>query len=43
MEKQEQRITALRTAIEEGLASGCVGDFDSKANLQEMKARKHIK
>ena len=43
MEKQEQRIVALRTDIEEGLTSGCVEDFDSKAYLQEMKARKYGK
>ena len=39
LEDQEQRIAALRTAIEEGMTSGCVEDFDSKAYLQEMKAR----
>jgi len=43
LEDQEQRISVLRTAIEEGLTSGCVEDFDSKAYLQEMKARKHGK
>ena len=41
LEDQEQKIAALRTAIEEGLTSGCVEDFDSKAYLQEMKVRKH--
>ena len=30
LEDQEQRIAALRTAIEEGMTSGCVDDFDSK-------------
>jgi prophage antirepressor-like protein len=30
LEDQEQRIAALRTAIEEGMTSGCVEDFDSK-------------
>lgn len=43
LEDQEQRIASLRTAIEEGLTSGCVEDFDSKTYLQEMKARKHGK
>ena len=43
LEDQEQRIAALRTAIEEGMTSGSVEDFDSKAYLQEMKARKHGK
>ncbi len=43
LEDQEQRMAALRTAIQEGLTSGCVEDFDSKAYLQKMKARKHGK
>jgi antitoxin ParD1/3/4 len=43
LEDQEQKMTALRAAIEEGLASGYVEDFDSKNFLQEMKARKHGK
>ncbi len=43
LEDQEQRMAALRTAIQEGLTSDCVEDFDSKAFLQEMKARKHGK
>ena len=43
LEDQEQRMAALRTAIQEGLTSGCVEDFDSKAYIQEMKARKHGK
>lgn len=43
LEDQEQKMIALRSAIEEGLASGFVDDFDSKAYLQEMKARKHGK
>ena len=41
LEEQEQKIVALRSAIEEGMASGFVEDFDAKAYLQEMKARKH--
>jgi antitoxin ParD1/3/4 len=41
LEEQEQKIVALRSAIEEGMASGFVEDFDAKAYLQEMKARKN--
>ena len=41
LEEQEQKIIALRSAIEEGMASGFVEDFDAKAYLQEMKARKN--
>ena len=43
LEEQEQSMYALRSAIEDGLNSGIVEDFDSKAFLQEMKARKHGK
>lgn len=40
LEEREQKI-ALRSAIDEGLESGTVDDFDSEAFLQQMKARKH--
>ena len=43
LEDQEQKMTALRSAIKEGLDSEIVEDFDSKAYLQEMKARKNGK
>lgn len=38
LEEREKRI-ALRSAIEEGLESGIVEDFDSEAFLQQMKER----
>lgn len=41
LEDQEQKIAALRSAIEEGMNSGIVEDFDSQEFLQQMKARKH--
>ena len=41
LEEQEQRMAALRSAIEEGLNSGIVEDFDPQEHLQQMKARKH--
>ena len=41
LEDQEQKIAVLRSAIEEGLNSGIVEDFDSQDFLQQMKARKH--
>ena len=41
LEEQEQRMTALRSAIEEGMNSGIVEDFDPQDFLQQMKARKH--
>lgn len=40
LEEDERKIAALRSAIEEGEASGYVEDFDAEAYLQEMKARK---
>lgn len=43
LEEQERRMAVLRSAIEEGLDSGIVEDFDSKAFLQEMRARKNGK
>ena len=43
LEEQEQRMAALRSAIEEGLNSGIVEDFDSQDFLQQMKERKYGK
>lgn len=43
LEDQEQKMTALRCSIEEGLNSGIVEDFDPDAYLEEMKARKNGK
>ena len=43
LEEQEQRMSALRSAIEEGMNSGIVEDFDPQEHLQQMKARKHGK
>jgi len=41
LEDQEQKMAALRSAIDEGMNSGIVEDFDSQEFLQQMKARKH--
>ena len=43
LEEQEQKMAALRSAIEEGMNSGIVEDFDPQEHLQQMKARKHGK
>lgn len=43
LEEQEQKMAALRSAIEEGMNSGIVEDFDPQKHLQQMKARKHGK
>ena len=43
LEEREQKMAILRAAIEEGLDSGIVEDFDAEAFLQAMKARKNGK
>ena len=43
LEEQEQKILALRAAVDDGLNSGIVEDFDSQQFLQQMKGRKHGK
>ena len=43
LEDKEQKMAALRSAIEEGLNSGNVEDFDPQEHLQQMKARKYGK
>ena len=39
LEEDERKIAALRSAIEEGEASGYVEDFDFEAHLQELNSR----
>ena len=43
LEDQEQKIALLRSAIEAGLNSKIVENFDSQGVLQQMKERKHGK
>lgn len=43
LEEREQKMAFLRAAIQEGLDSGIVEDFDAEAYLQELKARKNGK
>jgi antitoxin ParD1/3/4 len=40
LDDEEQKIAALNNALEEGLASGWVSDFDSQAYLKEIKGQK---
>jgi antitoxin ParD1/3/4 len=40
LEEEEKKVAALSSAIEEGLASGWVSDFDSEAYLKEIKGEK---
>ncbi len=39
LEDEENKVVALRRAIQEGLDSGIAHDFDAKTNLQELKSR----
>ena len=39
LEEQEQTMAVLRSAIQEGLDSGIVEDFDPDAHLASLKAR----
>ena len=38
LDDEERKIAALNNAIEEGLNSGWVSDFDSQAYLKEIKS-----
>ena len=40
LEEDEQKIAALRAAIDEGEASGYVEGFDFDAHLEELKAKR---
>jgi antitoxin ParD1/3/4 len=42
LEEEENRITALRLAIKEGMDSGTVADFDAQEHLEKLKARRKI-
>ena len=43
LEDQEEKMRVLRTAIEKGLDSGIVKEFNPEDYLREMKVRKHGK
>jgi len=38
LEENERKIIALRSAVDEGIESGVVEDFDSEAYLKQLKA-----
>ena len=40
LEEEEEKIIALRTAIQEGIDSGFVENFDSKKFLEDLKEKK---
>lgn len=41
LENEENKVIALRNAIQEGVDSGIAQDFDSKQNLEELKAKRN--
>ena len=40
LEEEEQKIIALRQAIDEGINSGLAEDFDPKEHLKSLKAKR---
>ncbi len=41
LEAEENRVMALKKAIQEGLDSGVAHDFDPKANLKQLKTQRN--
>jgi antitoxin ParD1/3/4 len=42
LEEEENKVIALREAIQEGIDSGVVYDFDPKSHLEKLKAEKNL-
>ena len=42
LEEEESKVIALKKAIQEGIDSGIVYDFDSQKHLELLKANKHL-
>jgi len=42
LEEQENRIIALKAAIQEGIESGIASDFDPESHLDKLKAKKRL-
>lgn len=40
LEEEENKVKALRTAIQEGIDSGIAHNFDPKKHLESLKAKK---
>ena len=39
LEEEENRVLALKKAIQEGIASGIAKDFDPKKHLEKLKSK----
>jgi antitoxin ParD1/3/4 len=42
LEEEENRIIALRDAIQEGIESGTADDFNPESHLESLKAKKRL-
>lgn len=42
LEEEENRIIALKEAIQEGIESGLAYDFNPELHLEELKAKKRL-
>jgi antitoxin ParD1/3/4 len=42
LEEEENKVLALREAIQEGIDSGIAYDFDPKSHLEKLKANKNL-
>ena len=42
LEEEENKIIALREAIQEGIDSGIADDFDPKSHLEKLKANQNL-
>jgi len=40
LEEEENKMVALRAAIQDGIDSGIANDFDPKSHLKELKAKR---
>ena len=41
LQEEENKVAALKTAIQEGISSGVAKDFNPKNHLESLKARKN--
>ncbi|MFL1896357.1 type II toxin-antitoxin system ParD family antitoxin [Aquimarina sp. 2-A2] len=41
LEEEENKVIALKNAIQEGIDSGIAHEFDPKQHLESLKAKKH--
>ena len=42
LEEEESKVSALKTAIQEGIDSGIAHDFESQKHLDSLKAKKSL-